>query len=117
MTISILPKTHSKKRNLENEENTVFYFFEQSNLKKIKSITTYIANMDKTKKVVSKRRKTKQPKFIGGSDEDFMEFVNKYAVVTPYDTSDSGFRKLTPDELALLTKVMADDDKYFAENP
>jgi hypothetical protein len=89
----------------------------KSNLKKIKYITTYIANMDKTKKVVSKRRKTKQPKFIGGSDEDFMEFVNKYAVVTPYDTSDSGFRKLTPDELALLTKVMADDDKYFAENP
>lgn len=97
-----------------------FYFFEQSNLKKIKSIDTYIGIMEtkvKVKKVVSKRRKTKQPKFIGGSDEDFMEFVNKYAVVTPYDTSDSGFRKLTPDELALLTKVMADDDKYFAENP
>lgn len=97
-----------------------FYFFEQSNLKKIKSIDTYIGITEtkvKVKKVVSKRRKTKQPKFIGGSGEDFMEFVNKYAVVTPYDTSDSDFRRLTPDELALLTKVMADDDKYFAENP
>jgi hypothetical protein len=89
----------------------------KSNLKKIKSIATYIANMDKTKKVISRRRKTKQPKFIGGSDEDFMEFVNKYAVVTPYDTSDSGFRKLTPDEIALLTKVMEEEDRYFAENP
>jgi hypothetical protein len=120
MTISILPKTHKQKRDLENEENTVFLFFEQSNLKKIKSIDTYIGIMEtkvKVKKKVSKRRRTKQPKYEGGSDEEFWEIMRKHGKIDHYTEFESGSRCMTDEEIALLTRIMKEEDEYFAENP
>jgi hypothetical protein len=100
-----------------------FYFFEQSNLKKIKSIATYIANMDatlnikKTKKNVSKRRRTKQVKFTGGSNEEFWEIMRKHGKIDHYTEFESGSRCMTDEEIALLTRIMKEEDEYFAENP
>ena len=73
--------------------------------------------MDKTKKKVSKRRRTKQPKYEGGSEEEFLEIVRKYGKINHYTELESGSRCMTDEEIALLTKIMEDDDKYFAENP
>jgi len=97
-----------------------FYFFEQSNLKKIKSIATYIANMEtkvKVEKKVSKRRRTKQPKYEGGSEEEFWEIMRKYGKIEPDGKFDSDFGYINDADLALLAQAREEEDRYFAENP
>jgi len=89
----------------------------KSNLKKIKSYDTYIGNMDKTKNKASRRRKTKQPKYEGGSEEEFLEIVRKYGKINHYTELESGSRCMTDEEIALLTRIMKEEDEYFAENP
>jgi hypothetical protein len=92
----------------------------KSNLKKIKSIDTYIGIMEtkvKVKKKVSKRRRTKQPKYEGGSDEEFWEIMRKHGKIDHYTEFESGSRCMTDEEIALLTRIMKEEDEYFAENP
>jgi hypothetical protein len=89
----------------------------KSTLKKIKYIDTNIGNMDKTKKKVSKRRRTKQPKYEGGSDEEFWEIMRKHGKIDHYTEFESGSRCMTDEEIALLTRIMKEEDEYFAENP
>lgn len=98
-----------------------FYFFEQSNLKKIKSIDTYIIGIMETKvnikKKVSKRRRTKRVKFTGGSEEEFWEIMRKYGKIEPDGKFDNDFGYINDADLALLAQAREEEDHYFAENP
>jgi len=71
----------------------------------------------KIKKKVSKRRRTKRVKFTGGSDEEFWEIMRKYGKVESGDKIDSDFGYINDADMALLKKVMEEEDRYFAENP
>ena len=73
-------------------------------------------NVKKEKKV-SKRRRTKQVKFTGGSDEEFWEIMRKYGKVESDGKFDSDFGYINDADLALLAKAREEEDRYFAENP
>ena len=71
----------------------------------------------KIKKLVSNRRKTNQPRFTFKSDEACLEFVDKYMNFDPYTKVKNDSRRITAEDIALLTRIMKEDDEYFAENP
>jgi hypothetical protein len=74
-------------------------------------------NVKKTKNKASRRRKTKQPKYEGGSEKEFLEIVRKYGKINHYTELESGSRCMTDEEIALLTRIMKEEDEYFSENP
>ena len=71
----------------------------------------------KKEKNVSKHRRRKQSKFTGGSDEEFWEIMRKHGKIDHYTEFESGSRCMTDEEIALLTRIMKEEDEYFAENP
>jgi len=105
----------------ENKKlNKTKKYTSKSNLKKIKSIDTYIGIMEtkvNIKKKVSKRRRTKQPKYEGGSEEEFWEIMRKYGKIEPDGKFDSDFGYINDADLALLAQAREEEDRYFAENP
>lgn len=76
-----------------------------------------VQEMNKTMTVVFNRRNKKQPKFNVGSDEEFLNFLINYCKIKHYNELERGNRRMTDEDIALYTRIMEEEDKYFAENP
>ena len=76
-----------------------------------------VQEMNKTMPVVFNRRNKKQPKINVGSDEEFLKFLINYCKIKHYNELERGPRRMADEDIALYTRIMEEEDKYFAENP